>query len=619
VLDRGVSVNLAQRARLYLGLATLCFSVLVARLWHLQIMNGSYFRDRSENNRTRIVYTPAPRGMIYDRHGELLVQNRPSYNVEFIPEDAPNPEVTLQNLARIAQVPVEKLAAGVKDQIRRRRFEPKILLRDVPRDLVGIVKAHMYELPGVIISVAPARQYVYGDLAAHVLGYIREVTPEQLKSSTFAGYRSGDAVGQYGLETKWERLLRGERGVQGIVVNALGTRTGELFFQPEIPGHNLTLTIDRRLQQAADLALVDKRGAIVALDVRNGDILALASSPRFDPNIFTGEISREVWADLVAGKENKLTNRAVQGTYPPGSVFKIFVALAALEEELTSSHEKIPCPGFLQFGQRQFRCHKRGGHGSMNLYDSIVRSCDVFFYQIGQRLGVDRIHHHASLFGFGQQTEIGLSEEAAGLVPSTSWKAAYFKDPEQKRWYPGETLPVAIGQGAVLATPLQVARGMAAVVNGGKLLRPRVVRSVVSVQGVTLEERIEPEVIRTLKLNSTAVTLVRQAMTGVVNDAHGTGRRAALAEQSSVLVAGKTGTSQTMSREKMSANDDDHAWFAGYAPADQPEIVVVALVENGGSGGKIAAPLVGEVLAVRYATAIAGSKRADVDETTIEE
>jgi penicillin-binding protein 2 len=353
--------------------------------------------------------------------------------------------------------------------------------------------------------------------------------------------------------------------------------------------------------------------------VRNGDILALASSPRFDPNIFTGEISREVWADLVAGKENKLTNRAVQGTYPPGSVFKIFVALAALEEELTSSHEKIPCPGFLQFGQRQFRCHKRGGHGSMNLYDSIVRSCDVFFYQIGQRLGVDRIHHHASLFGFGQQTEIGLSEEAAGLVPSTSWKAAYFKDPEQKRWYPGETLPVAIGQGAVLATPLQVARGMAAVVNGGKLLRPRVVRSVVSVQGVTLEERIEPEVIRTLKLNSTAVTLVRQAMTGVVNDAHGTGRRAALAEQSSVLVAGKTGTSQTMSREKMSANDDDHAWFAGYAPADQPEIVVVALVENGGSGGKIAAPLVGEVLAVRYATAIAGSKRADVDETTIEE
>jgi penicillin-binding protein 2 len=619
MLDRGVTVNLPQRARLYLGLAALCFSVLVARLWHLQIMNGSYFRDRSENNRTRIVYTPSPRGMIYDRNGERLVQNRPSYNVEFIPEDAPNPEVTLQNLARIAGVPVEKLTAGVKDQIRRRRFEPKILLKDVSRDLVGVVKSHMYELPGVIISVAPARQYVYGDLAAHVLGYIREVTPEQLKTPAFAGYRSGDAVGQYGLETKWERLLRGERGVQGIVVNALGTRTGELFFQPEIPGHNLTLTIDRRLQQAADLALVDKRGAIVALDVRNGDILAMASSPRFDPNIFTGEISRDVWADLVAGKENKLTNRAVQGVYPPGSVFKIFVALAALEEELTSAHESIPCPGFLQFGQRQFRCHKRGGHGSMTLYDAIVRSCDVFFYQIGQRLGVDRIHHHASLFGFGQPTEIGLSEEAAGLVPSTAWKAAYFKDSEQKRWYPGETLPVAIGQGAVLATPLQVARAMAAVVNGGRLLRPRVVRSVVSAQGVTLEERVEPEVVRTLKLNPAAVKLVMQAMTGVVNDAHGTGRKAALADGANILVAGKTGTSQTMSREKVSANDDDHAWFAGYAPAHQPEIVVVALVENGGSGGKIAAPLVGEVLAVRYAGQTGGAKKAAIDESSIEE
>lgn len=575
---------------------SLSFSVVLIRLWYLQIVHGEYFRNRSENNRTRILYTPSPRGLISDRNGEVLVRNRPSFSLDFVPEDSPDPQGTLKSLASLTGVSVEELTDRLKDQRKRRRFEPKLLLKDVSREIVAKVSAHRYELPGIIVNAVPAREYIYNDLAAHVLGYIREITTDQLKSPLYAGYRSGDVVGQYGIEARWEALLRGERGTQAVLVNALGTRIGELYFESEIPGHNVELTIDRRVQQAADRALEGKKGAIVVMNPRNGEILGLASSPRFDPNIFTQEISKDVWADLVTGKDNKLTNRAVQGVYPPGSVFKIFVALAGLSEEVSSKSEKVQCPGYLQFGRRQFRCHKHTGHGTVNLHDSIVQSCDVFFYILGQRLGVNRINEYARKFGFGEPTELNLVEENPGLVPSTSWKAAYFKDPEQKRWYPGETLPVAIGQGAVTSTPLQVARALSVVINGGFLLKPRLVRSVTSVHGVKLEEHSNPEIVRKVSLDPGMIADIRRAMVGVVNEPHGTGKRAQLPKGLGITVAGKTGTSQVSGRDSAAAAVEDHAWFAGYAPADDPTVVAVAVIENGGSGGKVAAPLVGDVL-----------------------
>jgi len=511
-------------------------------------------------------------------------------------EDTPDLRKTVADVAALAGEDPEELYARVAKQTKRRRFEPKILLRDVSRDLVGAISAQRHRLPGVVVGVAPARQYPFGDLAAHLVGYIREISAEQLKSANYSGYRSGDMVGQSGIESSLERYLRGERGVQAVIVNALGNKIGEAYVQPEIPGSDVFLTIDRKLQKAADDAMVGKRGAVVAMNAKTGDILALSSAPRFEPAVFTGEISKDVWSDLTDPKEYKLSNRALQGAFPPGSVFKIFVAAAALSEGVTDTKEETYCPGFLQFGKRAFRCHKHSGHGSADLYEAMVQSCDVFFYTIGQRLGVDRIHYYArDLFGFGEPIGLAGIEESVGLVPSTKWKEAYFRNPQDKKWYPGETLPVAIGQGAVSTTPVQVARGLAAVVNGGKLLKPRVVRRVAASDGRVLEELSSaPEISRVIDIDPWILQELKRSMLGVVEDKRGTGHAAALPETSKIRVGGKTGTAQVSSRES-GVIAEDHAWFAGFGPAEDPEIVVVALVENGGHGGAAAAPIARQI------------------------
>ena len=589
-------LNLTIRVAWAGALCAACLAILVGRLWYLQIVRGNFFRDRSENNRLRTIFIPAPRGVIHDRNGEPLVSNRPSFNVEVVVEDTPDLRKTVADVAALAGEDPEELYGRVAKQTKRRRFEPKILLRDVSRDLVGAISAQRHRLPGVVVGVAPARQYPFGDLAAHLVGYIREVSAEQLKSPNYSGYRSGDMVGQSGIESSLERYLRGERGVQAVIVNALGNKIGEAYVQPEIPGSNVFLTIDRKLQKAADDAMVGKRGAIVAMNVKTGDILALSSAPRFEPAVFTGEISKDVWSDLTDPKEYKLSNRALQGAFPPGSVFKIFVAAAALSEGVTDTKEETYCPGFLQFGKRAFRCHKHSGHGHTDLYEAMVQSCDVFFYTIGQRLGVDRIHYYArDLFGFGEPIGLAGIEESVGLVPSTKWKEAYFRNPQDKKWYPGETLPVAIGQGAVSTTPVQVARGLAAVVNGGKLLKPRVVRKVAANDGRVLEERSSaPEISRVIDIDPWILQELRRSMLGVVEDKRGTGHAAALPETSKIRVGGKTGTAQVSSRES-GVLVEDHAWFAGFGPAEDPEIVVVALVENGGHGGAAAAPIARQI------------------------
>jgi penicillin-binding protein 2 len=511
-------------------------------------------------------------------------------------EDTPDLRKTVTDVAELAGENADELYERVSRQTKRRRFEPKVLLRDVSRDLVGAISAQRHRLPGVVVGVAPARQYAFGDLAAHLVGYIREISGEQLKNPNYSGYRSGDMIGQSGVESSLERYLRGERGVQAVIVNALGSKIGEAYVQPEIPGNNVFLTIDRKLQKVADDSMIGKKGAVVVMSAKTGDILAISSAPRFEPAIFTGEISKDVWSDLTDPKAYKLSNRALQGAFPPGSVFKIFVAAAALSEGVTDTREKTFCPGFLQFGKRAFRCHKHSGHGRADLFESIVQSCDVFFYTIGQRLGVDRIHYYArELFGFGEPVGLAGMEESVGLVPSTKWKETYFRNPQDKKWYPGETLPVAIGQGAVSTTPVQVARALAAVVNGGKLLKPRVVQRVVADDGRVLEERTgAPEISRVIDIDPSILQELRRSMVGVVEDKRGTGHAAALPAESKIRVGGKTGTAQVSSRES-GVTLEDHAWFAGYGPADDPEIVVVALVENGGHGGAAAAPIARQV------------------------
>ncbi|RMG43371.1 MAG: penicillin-binding protein 2 [Candidatus Dadabacteria bacterium] len=593
-----LSLDLNTRVLVSLWVSLLVLAVIIVRLWYLQIVKGADFRRASENNRLRTIYIPAPRGKILDRFGNVIVRNRPSFNIELVMEDTPDPQATIGQLADILGLSVELLTERVKDQRKRRRFQPRLVLKDVDYETVARVSANRYRLPGISISVVPAREYIYGSLAAHIVGYIGEISRRQLNEPKFSGYMMGDIVGQYGIEARQERFLKGERGIRKVIVNAVGVRIAEYSYTPELSGNDVVLTIDLNLQEAAHGALKGKRGAIVAMDPSTGAILALESSPSFNPNIFTGDLDPDTWRDLVTGPDKKLTNRAVQGGYPPGSVFKIIMAAAGLSEGVVTAGEQIKCPGFWRLGSRVFRCHKRDGHGPVSLIPAIQKSCDVYFYTVGQRLGIDRIHNYAREFGLGEKTGLNLVEELRGTVPSTEWKRRYFKDPEQKKWYPGETPSVAIGQGALVVTPLQMVRAIAAVVNGGRVLEPYILKQVKTADGrVILSER-EPVVKHTLPVPEKYLRLIRKAMEAVVNKPGGTGRRAALDPKYGVKVAGKTGTSQVVAEHLSVGREDlkDHAWFVGYAPADRPQLVVGALIENAGHGGAVAAPAVKEVM-----------------------
>ncbi|MCB0318872.1 MAG: penicillin-binding protein 2, partial [Bdellovibrionales bacterium] len=493
-----IPVNIQIRIRISLVVCFSLFFCIFLRLWYLQVVRGDYFTNRSENNRRRRIFVPPPRGHILDRNGKVIVQNRPSFNIELIREDSPNPENTVRILAEIVDRDPKELIDELKFQKKRRRFEPQLILKDVSRDIVAKVSAQRFRLPGVIVNVSPARDYLYDETAAHLIGYIREINKQQLDLPAYSGYRQGDLVGQYGIEKVWEKYLQGVRGVRGVIVNAAGMKTGETSFDEELPGNNIKLTIDLDVQLAADKALEGKKGAIVAMDANTGEILALVSRPAFDPNLFIGEVTSSEWLDLVSGPEKILNNRALQGSYPPGSVFKAIMAVAGLAEGVIDPSTRTSCPGYYHFGSRNYRCWKRGGHGSVNLEQALTMSCDVYFYILGQRLGIDRIHQYASMFGLGKPTGLQVANESRGIVPSTEWKRTHFKRKEDQKWYPGETLSVAIGQGALTATPVQLTRAMAALVNGGKLLHPYLVKEILSADERLKDDDFRPEVVATV-------------------------------------------------------------------------------------------------------------------------
>ncbi len=580
---KSVTAIRSDQMRLAYAIVSLVLAIFFSRLWQLQIVRGESYRQRSEHNRLREIAVEPPRGIIYDRHGEVLARNRPSFNIEVILDDVANTKLLLDQLQTVTGITREELELRLADKTKRRRFEPRVVVRDASRDLIAKIAAHRFSLPGVIVQVRPARDYVFGKVAAHALGYIREISKDQLLEPRFAQYRVGELVGQFGIEAAAESHLRGQAGAKVITVNASGARVGEATASAPKAGGSLSLTLDRRTQVAADEALYGKHGSIVALDATNGDVLALASSPVFDPARFAVPLTRSDWQALVGGQDRPLQNRAVQGAYPPGSIFKMFTALAALEASATDASQRVYCPGFYYFGGRSFRCHKHQGHGSVNLHEALVLSCDVYFYTMGQRIGVDRIHDVATRFGLGRLSNLGIGDERSGLIPSTKWKAKNYRDPAQKKWHPGETLSVAIGQGAVTVTPLQMARAIAGLVNGGKLVAPRILGQA--------EESIP------IKVSQRHLALVKNGMIGVVNDPQGTGKRARLVDPM-IVVGGKTGTAQVVAldRRGVSKKNEDHAWFVGFAPAEKPSIVVVALVENGGGGGLNAAPLVKSVM-----------------------
>src|SRR5262245_3331359 len=596
VVPREVPAELQTRMAVAAVVIVIAFGLVAARLWYLQVDRGSDMRSLSENNRIRLVRVPAARGVVYDRHGEILIDNRPSFDVVFVPEDArDHRRQVMRSLASYLGEDEPALHQAVRAPSKRPPYEGIVLRRDVDWGGVVALETHQLDLPGVTLQVGPKRYYPYGPLAAHLLGYVGEVSETDLAAGT-TGYRPGDLLGKAGLEKNWDEELRGNPGGEQVEVDALGRRMRVLEEVADLPGATLTLTLDRDLQDAADRALGESDGAIVALDPRSGEILAMVSHPAYDPNVFARGIRRDEWRTLVQDRKHPLANRAVQGQFPPGSTFKVAVATGALEQGVVTPFTGMTCTGGIPFGNHFFRCWKKGGHGGVNLHRAIVESCDVFFYQVGRRLGVDGIAEYARRLGLGLPTGVRLEHEKAGTIPDTQWKRKRFNQP----WFEGETLSVAIGQGYVTATPLQMANLAATVANGGTRYRPFYVKRVEAPDGSLLQE-IEPEVLGEAHLKKSTLAQIHSAMRDVVMTDSGTGKKARVL---GVTIAGKTGTSQVvkMGEDRARANRGaqamrDHAWFIAFAPTEAPEIAIAAIVEHaGGGGGAIAAPVVQQIL-----------------------
>ncbi len=450
------------------------------------------------------------------------------------------------------------------------------------------------ELPGVSLQVNPRRHYIYDSLAAHLLGYVGEVTVRDL--NRLPDYRMGDEIGKFGLERSLENTLRGDSGGQEIEVDSVGRRLRLLREIPEKPGSSVVMTLDLDLQRAAEQAIGNRAGALVAIDPNTGYILALASFPAFDPNVFAGGITGANWRALAMDPNHPLENRAIQGTYPPGSTFKIVDSIAALQDRTLTPETSYFCPGGLYFGGREYRCWRKQGHGTLSVHRAIVESCDVFFYQVGQRLGVDRIAAWAHALGFGKKTDIGLDNEKTGTIPSTQWKQHRFHE----RWYPAETLSVAIGQGYVTVTPLQLAELAAEVGNGGTLYKPQFVKEIDALDG-TVVKSFPPIIESHVRIDPQVLQEVRDGMAGVVNQPDGTAHGARI---DGVIVAGKTGTAQIVKegqgvRIKETALPEkyrDHGWFIAFAPVDHPKIAIACIIEHSGHGGSSAGPVVKAVM-----------------------
>lgn len=586
------------RRRLFaaMALSLVAFVFLTLRLWHLQVTEGEDFRGASEHNRVRLKRVRATRGLIFDRNGTVLVENRPSFDVVMVPEDAGEPQSILGRLEAYLGAPLAEAHDALRESVARPPFQPVVLSRDVDWPTLVTVETRQIELPGVSLRIGPRRSYLFGSLLAHVLGYIGEVNAAEL--ARFESYRMGDMIGKYGLEKHWETVLHGENGGQQIEVDAVGRELRVLREVEQVAGANVHLTIDVGLQRAAFDALEGREGSVVALDPNTGAILAMVSRPAYDPNLFADGIRSEDWSSLVKDKLRPLSDRSIQGQYPPGSTFKIVVAAAALEKNVVTPGTRIFCSGALYFGNRDFNCWKKGGHGWCDLHKAIVQSCDVFFYTVSQRLGVDTIAEYAHRFGMGELSGVRLDHEKPGTIPTTAWKRRTYGEP----WYPGETLSVAIGQGNVTATPLQMANVVATIASNGVRRRPYFVERIERLDGEAAPQ-IERKEFST-NLRASTLTKIRNALRDVVESQIGTGKNARVP---GIQVGGKTGTSQVVrlrkdkkkkiDQLKMPRESRDHAWFVAFAPVEAPEIAVACLIEHaGGGGGAIAAPIVAQVL-----------------------
>ncbi len=562
-------------------LAVGVFLFLISGFWDLQVRNPEIYNEAAERNRVKSLPILAPRGKILDRDGRVIVDNHSSYSLILSRENL-KPE-HIRPIAAGLDLDYDLLQSRLERFRSRPRYEPIVIKDEMTPGEVSFVEAHRdpETFPEMELIRAQRRLYPQNGLAAHVIGYVGEISETELDSPEFIKYDPGAVVGKAGIERQYNDILMGVDGKRSVVVDNRGREREVLKVQEAVPGKNLQLTIDLDLQVVAELAMQNRTGAVVALDPRNGEVLALVSTPAYDPNKFAGRIHPEDWKELIDNPDNPLLNRAIQAQFAPGSTFKPVMALAGLEAGVIDDNFKIHCPGGATFYGRYFKCWEKHGHGVVELHKGIVHSCDVFFYNVGNRLGIDKIAEYASMAGFGQKTGIDLPNEAQGVVPSSEWKMRNFR----QKWYAGETISVAIGQGALTVTPVQLASAIGGIAMGGVWYRPHLVKDAKG-----------PEPPRVGKIDPANAMKVIDGMYGVVNEG-GTGVRAQIP---GISVCGKTGSAQRASNELLKGTAlgrklKDNAWFVGFAPRESPEIVVAVLFE-GGEHGQLAAPIARDVI-----------------------
>lgn len=578
------------------------FVVLATSFWYVQVVQAEKYRDLSEANALRNVTVRAQRGLILDRKGRVLAENQPSHTLVLMRNELS--KVTRRDAAHLPRlVRFVSAVLGISETEVNRRIEkgkaappsqPLTIAEDLTIPQVASIEAGKLTFPALSVESTASRNYPNGTIAAHVLGYMGEATAVELKRRS--ELRMGDLVGRRGVELVYDTELRGKDGTKLIVVDSHGRVKAEydkLRREPQ-RGQNIYLTIDLDLQRKAEQYFIDNEmvGSCVVLDPRNGEVLALVSSPAYDPNVYSKRFTTAVWKTILSNPFRIEVNRSIQGLYSPGSVFKIVMGMAGLELGVINESTTFHCSGSEAFHGRRFRCWNRNGHGSVNLEQAIKVSCDVFFYNLGSRLGVNRIADYSHLLTYGEQTTIDLEGEKPGLVPSEAWA----REKQKRKWYPSETISVSIGQGPLLVTPLQVANMMAAIANGGRVYQPHVLRQrqVSDESGKSQTLTVPPRIIHQIELGPQALGAVRNGLWRVVNEAGGTGGRARV---EGLDVAGKTGTVQVIAQEGWVRAEDlpfkfrDHAWFASFAPKENAELVVVVFVEHGGHGSSDAAPL----------------------------
>ena len=557
------------------------FLYLIAGFWLVQVRDPEYYSEQAERNRIKALPVLAARGKILDRDGRVIVDNHASFTLILSRENLK--DTHLRPIAAGLNLDYDRLRTRLARFSSRARYEPILIKDELTPGELSFVEAHRDPdtFPEMELIPSQRRLYPQNDLAAHLIGYVGEISEGELNSPEFARYEQGDVIGKAGLERQYNDILMGVDGQRRVVVDNRGREREVIGLKPAVSGKNLQLTLDLDLQVVAELAMENRKGAVVALDPRNGEILAMVSTPAYDPNKFAGRIRSDDWRLLVNNPDVPLLNRATQAQLAPGSAFKPIVALAALETGAIDDSFQVRCGGGASFYGRYFKCHLKGGHGTVDLHKGLTQSCDVFFYNVGNRTGIDAIARYAEEAGFGRKTGIDLPHEAEGVVPSSEWKMRNFR----QKWYAGETISVAIGQGALTATPLQLAYAIGGLATGGVWYRPHLVRD---------PNRREPP--RIAKINPANAAKVVAGMYGAVNEG-GTGVRARLP---GISVCGKTGTAQLVSNELLRASKlgqslKDNAWFVGFAPCESPEIVVATLYESG-EHGALAAPVVRDVI-----------------------